>query len=360
MARSSATTRRRATPVPADRDLTPRPERSDAPVGVDDDLARPADSRGPAAGRRARGAGRTARAPRALHRLVEPGPGDAPGHLAVARGRVPGQAPLPRPRGVDRAVPVHPRLLHRRAGVVLGVRARPGEGPVRRLRHPVPPADRCVHVDRVDADADPPCGGARLGLLRPVRDPARRTGAGARRHDDPARLPAPPVGRHDAGALAGPADAGVHQLGPARRGAARRRHGAVGSAQPAVGGVLARPCRRREAYPALLLVVLLLLCLRAGKMRPWWTTTAAALATWAAVSIPMALIAPSGFAAFLRQNAVARAGLGLLVAAAVPAVRLVAGGGPDQRPRRRRQCAGPRGGRDPGAPGRRSGHGCRR
>jgi uncharacterized membrane protein len=47
---------------------------------------------------------------------------------------------------------------------------------------------------------------------------------------------------------------------------------------------------------------LFLLCLRAGRLRSFWLTTASAAAAWLAVNLPVAIIAPHGWATFYVFN----------------------------------------------------------
>jgi uncharacterized membrane protein len=59
-------------------------------------------------------------------------------------------------------------------------------------------------------------------------------------------------------------------------------------------------------YPLLLLGALFVLCLRAGRLRVWATTAAAAVVAWAAVNVPVAVLAPDNWAwffVFSRQRA---------------------------------------------------------
>jgi uncharacterized membrane protein len=51
-------------------------------------------------------------------------------------------------------------------------------------------------------------------------------------------------------------------------------------------------------YPLLLLGVLFVLCVRAGRLRAWLRTVGAAVVTWAAVNLPIAILAPDNWAWF--------------------------------------------------------------
>jgi hypothetical protein len=55
-------------------------------------------------------------------------------------------------------------------------------------------------------------------------------------------------------------------------------------------------------WPLLLLLGLLMLCVRAGQMRAWTTTAVTTLATWAAISVPLLILAPDGAKEFWRTN----------------------------------------------------------
>lgn len=71
---------------------------------------------------------------------------------------------------------------------------------------------------------------------------------------------------------------------------------------PAWAGVWLGLATGAKFWPLLLLLALLLLCLRAGRMREWTVTALITLATWAAVSVPLMIFAPEGFAEFWRTN----------------------------------------------------------
>jgi uncharacterized membrane protein len=72
--------------------------------------------------------------------------------------------------------------------------------------------------------------------------------------------------------------------------------------RPGLAGVLLGLGAAAKLYPLFLLFPLLLLCLRAGRMRSWWAVAVAGLATWAAVNVPIAVIAPAGWWEFFRLN----------------------------------------------------------
>jgi uncharacterized membrane protein len=57
-----------------------------------------------------------------------------------------------------------------------------------------------------------------------------------------------------------------------------------------------------KLYPVLLLGALFLLCLRAGRLRTWLRTAVAAGAAWAAVNVPLAVLAPGNWSRFFRLN----------------------------------------------------------
>ena len=72
--------------------------------------------------------------------------------------------------------------------------------------------------------------------------------------------------------------------------------------RPALAGVVLGVGAAAKLYPLFLLLPLLLLCLRAGRMRAWWRVTATGLATWVALNVPVALVAPAGWWEFFRLN----------------------------------------------------------
>ena len=75
--------------------------------------------------------------------------------------------------------------------------------------------------------------------------------------------------------------------------------------RPVLAGVLLGLGIAAKFYPLLLLGALLLLCLRAGRVRAWAATATASVLTWAAVNLPVAVLAPdnwSWFFVFSRQR----------------------------------------------------------
>jgi uncharacterized membrane protein len=75
--------------------------------------------------------------------------------------------------------------------------------------------------------------------------------------------------------------------------------------RPVLAGVLLGLAVAAKFYPLLLLGVLFVLCLRAGRLRTWARTTIAAVAAWAVVNLPIAVLAPgnwSWFFVFSRQR----------------------------------------------------------
>src|SRR6516164_3865784 len=69
-----------------------------------------------------------------------------------------------------------------------------------------------------------------------------------------------------------------------------------------LAGVLLGLAVATKFYPLVFFGPLLLLCLRAGRMRAFTITTAAAAVAWLAVNLPVALIAPTGWARFYQMN----------------------------------------------------------
>jgi uncharacterized membrane protein len=65
-----------------------------------------------------------------------------------------------------------------------------------------------------------------------------------------------------------------------------------------VAGVLLGAAVAAKFYPLLLLGALFLLCLRAGRLRDWGVTALAAVVTWTAVNLPVAVVAPENWAWF--------------------------------------------------------------
>lgn len=72
--------------------------------------------------------------------------------------------------------------------------------------------------------------------------------------------------------------------------------------RPALAGVVLGVGGAAKLYPLFLLFPLLLLCLRAGRRRPWLVATGAAVATWVALNLPVALVSPAGWWEFFRLN----------------------------------------------------------
>ncbi len=72
--------------------------------------------------------------------------------------------------------------------------------------------------------------------------------------------------------------------------------------RPMLAGVLFGLGIAAKLYPLLFLGVLFVLCLRVGRLREFWLTTAAAVLTWIAVNLPVALAAPDNWSLFFRLN----------------------------------------------------------
>jgi uncharacterized membrane protein len=68
--------------------------------------------------------------------------------------------------------------------------------------------------------------------------------------------------------------------------------------RPVLAGVLLGLAIAAKFYPLLLLGVLFVLCLRAGRLRAWATTVAAAAVAWAAVNVPVAVLAVENWSWF--------------------------------------------------------------
>lgn len=68
--------------------------------------------------------------------------------------------------------------------------------------------------------------------------------------------------------------------------------------RPVWAGVLLGLAVATKFYPLLLLGPLFLLCLRAGRLRAFATTAGTAAVVWAVVNLPVALVAPHGWATF--------------------------------------------------------------
>jgi uncharacterized membrane protein len=77
--------------------------------------------------------------------------------------------------------------------------------------------------------------------------------------------------------------------------------------RPVLAGVLLGLGVAAKLYPLFVLGPLLVLCFRAGRMRAFGRTVAAAIVTWTAVNLPIAVFAYDGWIAFYRFN-VNRAG----------------------------------------------------
>jgi uncharacterized membrane protein len=72
--------------------------------------------------------------------------------------------------------------------------------------------------------------------------------------------------------------------------------------KPALAGLLLGLGGAAKLYPLFLLGALVVLCLRAGRMREWSVTAGVAIATWAAVNLPIALLYPRGWWEFFHRN----------------------------------------------------------
>jgi uncharacterized membrane protein len=68
--------------------------------------------------------------------------------------------------------------------------------------------------------------------------------------------------------------------------------------RPALAGVLLGLAVATKFYPVVVLWPLFLLCLRARRLRTFWVTAAAAAGSWLAVNLPVAIVAPQGWATF--------------------------------------------------------------
>jgi len=68
--------------------------------------------------------------------------------------------------------------------------------------------------------------------------------------------------------------------------------------RPVLAGVLLGLAVATKFYPVLVLWPLFLLCLRAGRMRAFWLTAGSAAGAWLVVNLPVAIVAPSGWARF--------------------------------------------------------------
>jgi uncharacterized membrane protein len=72
--------------------------------------------------------------------------------------------------------------------------------------------------------------------------------------------------------------------------------------RPALAGVLLGLAVATKFYPVIVLWPLFLLCLRAGRLRAFWITAGSAVAAWLVVNLPVAIVAPSGWATFYVFN----------------------------------------------------------
>jgi uncharacterized membrane protein len=72
--------------------------------------------------------------------------------------------------------------------------------------------------------------------------------------------------------------------------------------RPWLAGVLIGLGTAAKLYPLLLLGPLLVLCLRTGTTRVWLRAAAAAVAAWAVVNLPIAVLYPAGWREFIRLN----------------------------------------------------------
>ncbi len=72
--------------------------------------------------------------------------------------------------------------------------------------------------------------------------------------------------------------------------------------RPALAGVLLGLAVATKFYPVVVLWPLFLLCLRAGRLRAFWIAVGSAAAAWLAVNLPVAIVAPQGWARFYVLN----------------------------------------------------------
>jgi uncharacterized membrane protein len=68
--------------------------------------------------------------------------------------------------------------------------------------------------------------------------------------------------------------------------------------RPVVAGILLGLAVATKFYPVVVLWPLLLLCLRAGRLRAFFVTAGSATAAWLVVNLPVAIVAPHGWATF--------------------------------------------------------------
>jgi uncharacterized membrane protein len=69
-----------------------------------------------------------------------------------------------------------------------------------------------------------------------------------------------------------------------------------------LSGVLFGLAIATKFYPIVCLAILLVLCLRAGRLRAFWVTAASAAVAWLVVNVPVAAVAPHGWARFYQMN----------------------------------------------------------
>jgi uncharacterized membrane protein len=72
--------------------------------------------------------------------------------------------------------------------------------------------------------------------------------------------------------------------------------------RPVLAGVLLGLAVATKFYPVVVLWPLFLLCLRAGRLRAFWITVGSGAGAWLAVNLPVAIIAPRGWAWFYVFN----------------------------------------------------------
>lgn len=68
--------------------------------------------------------------------------------------------------------------------------------------------------------------------------------------------------------------------------------------RPALAGVLLGLAVATKFYPVVVLWPLFLLCLRRGRLRAFWVTAGSAAAAWLSMNLPVAIMAPRGWAYF--------------------------------------------------------------
>lgn len=100
--------------------------------------------------------------------------------------------------------------------------------------------------------------------------------------------------------------------------------------RPVLAGLAIGLGAATKLYPALLLFALLLIAFSTRQWRPFLSATATAVASWAVVNLPIALLYPHGWAAFWRLNADRPADFGSayyaleLLGKPVPSLNLIA------------------------------------